>query len=115
MKTKILPSHSSIKSVVILALLVVFLSISLFNQTPFIKDLTSHPTSEILLEANALTFIKKPYKTLAQAQILFLYSDYILLLQESQSKEATINGAEHFFEIDRIHSMYSNIPPPILS
>lgn len=92
-----------------------FLSVSIFNQTPFIKDLTNHPTAEALLEANALTFVKKTYKIHAPEQMHFILAAIIHSPDGPKLKETVRNSFDHFYNIERIHSKYSNIPPPELS
>ena len=92
-----------------------FLSVSIFNQTPFIKDLTNHPTAEALLEANALTFVKKTYKVPAPDQMHFVLAAIIHSSGEPKVKETERNSSDHFYTIERIHSKYSNIPPPELT
>jgi hypothetical protein len=114
MKKKLHTSYSISKAWTLLVLVLLFLSVSILNQTPFIKDLTNHPSAESLLEANALTLIKKTYKIPVPEHMHFMLVAAILSNNEPKLKETQRSTSEHFYTIDRIHSKYSNIPPPEL-
>jgi hypothetical protein len=95
-----------------MALVLMFLTVSILNQTPFIKDLSANRSTESLLEANALTLIKKTYKIPTPDQIHFLLADMILSVNGPGFSQVERHTSTHLFSIDRLHSKYSNIPPP---
>ncbi len=115
MKQKLHTSYSLTKAWTIVALLLMFLSVSILNQTPFIKDLTNHPSAESILEANALTLIKKTYKVPVPEQLHFMLASVSCGQEKTDFKEVERSTITHLFSIDRLNSKYSNIPPPSLS
>ena len=95
-------------------LVLMFLTVAILNIAPFTKDLTGPVTSEVLLEANAVTFIKKTYKLFAADPFQFDASSFILTEELLSLSEIERDISQHLYEIERINSQYSNIPPPAL-
>ncbi len=114
MKQKLYTSYSLTKAWTLIVLILMFLSVSLLNQTPFIKDLTHQPSAEALLEGNAFTLIKKTYKIVSPEQLYFILSA-IIEAKETTLKQVIKNHSDHFYSIERIHCKYSNIPPPFFA
>lgn len=91
-----------------------FLTVAILNVAPFTKDLTGPVTSEVLLEANEVTFIKKTYKLFAADPFQFYSSSFIFAEEILSLNEIERDISQHLYEIERINSQYSNIPPPTL-